>query len=407
MQMFSQDSNRSDALKAKMDDLKAQLAKCQEEYNRVRQEEFKEAVKRFLEEFNIRTIEDLNNAAMKLRGMKPEIVKEAARNIREQEATRNIPQYEPDHKDSVYRPSREHISATMNEAAGRTKKLAESAKTIFAQKPAQNDGLIPELDPAKTDNKVEVFFDEVEEKMDTSNDVDAAESSAHEEDAMQEVEPATPDEILMDVGTESSAEEPTMAAVEREAEIKDSDDTFAKTESFDLDDDAIDMNWDFGDESDTEEKSKDTSIEEPAAKDADVKEHVLLSDADIDEIADELDKIELSDEQVMALRNKVIVVRAAHKLSRALLTAQQELDPSMPAKDVSMLFDYDPAAMKGTSIREKYREADKMIAALDDKITEQNTPKAYLIYVEFKDFPDFIRNRAMTLVAMEIEEYFG
>ena len=412
MEMFSQDSSKSRALKARMDELKAQLEKTQKEYDRVRQEEFKEAVRRFLDEFNIRTIEDLNNAAMKLRGMKPEIVKEAARNIRAQETVSEMP-----HKDDIgvrksyYRPSREPSYASRKVASESLEKLAETTKSLFTEKTARKEE--PAREESPVEEKTEIFFDDTEEAAEDAKVSEQPERDAepgHEDGAESETpadDHADPGLIpeMIDDAVDPSVEETAEPVTDEKSEA--GPDTFAKTDSFDLGDDDIDMNWDFGDDDDDNSKEIEPADAEPAPAKAEDEMAEPMTEADIDTLSDELGKIELSDEQVAALRNKVVVVRAANKLTHALFKAEQELDPSMLAKDVSALFDYDPAVMRGTSIREKYQEADKMIAALDGNITEQNTPEAYPVYAEFKDFPDFIRNRAMTLVAMEIEEYFA
>lgn len=406
MEMFSQESSTLSALRERMDDLKAQLERCQKEYDRVRQEEFKEAVKRFLDEFNIRTIEDLNKAAMKLRGMNPDIVKEAARNIRAQEAApvaaHEAPKQEAPYE-TYYKPSKEPARVSRKTSSERVEKLAEDVKSILPEHMIRKD--VPAHKEAASEEKVEVFFDEKD-----LPDLTPAEGKPTKEPEEAVQEPFTVDAIVPEGASDAEpyadAEVHHEEAKEPVTEAKKPADSFTAEESFDLGDDEIDMNWDFGDENGDVQEVEEAPVDEVPVKKV-PSDVPPMSDDEINALADKIGKVSLSDEQVAALRNKVVVVRAANKLSHALLIANQELDPSMPMKDVSMLFDYDPAAMKDTSIREKYQEADKMIAVLDENISEKNTPKAYASYAEFKDFPDFIRNRAMTLVAMEIEEYFS
>lgn len=402
MEVFSQDvSSKSRELKAKMEDLKAQLARCQEEYNRAKQEEFREAVRRFLDEFNIRTIEDLNNAAMKLRGMRPEIVKEAARSIRENDipaATASEPKPE---KKTYFMPSEEPDYSSRKIAPERKPAADKQVETFF-------DDTVKES-PSKP--AMQRYTKEINEAVQRDKEMDLETTGLN----LDSDKPVEPEKSVEEPVAQLHEEENKPAVVsepDEKTEAPERDELPAKKEDdFDLSDDDLDMNWDFGDDDEDKEEPEPEAVAEDShpveEKQSDVPLAGDLSDEDIEQMADKLENIVLSDDQIAALRNKAVVVRAANKLSKALFTAEKELDTSMPQKDVCSLYDYDSATMQGTNIRAKYQAADKMISVLDKNITEDNAPQAYGLYTEFKDFPDFIRNRAMTLVAKEIEEYFA
>lgn len=397
MENFNQSfSGRSDALKQRMDELKAQLEKCKEEYEQVRREEFREAVRRFLEEFHIETIEDLNRAAMKLRGMNPEIVKEAARNIRGKDVSRaqgmpvlpksaRYEKTEPDHVFKQEKPAGREIPAAEETIV----RAAEDVPVKAAEETPHEDvqekdsffapDELPDAEPPKAeDHHVETFFDEEP----------AAEPPAEEKEEVHEETPVA----------EPAAEEADEPSQEPVSEPQPAE----KEDDFDLNDEDFDMDWDFGD--DDSEKADSAPAEEEAKEDAPQKE---LTAEDIADLAAKIGRVQLSDEQVGALRSKQPVVRAAGKLLQSILTAKQELAPSMKLNEISTLYDYNPDAMQSGSTRDKYKEADRLISVLDENITENDTPEAYPAYQEFKGFPDFIRSRAMTLVAMEIEAYFA
>lgn len=396
MENFNQSfSGKSDALKQRMDELKAQLEKCKEEYEQARREEFREAVRRFLEEFHIETIEDLNRAAMKLRGMNPEIVKEAARNIRGKDVSRAQgmpvlpkPHYGKAETDSVFKQEKpvERETPAAEETIVKTTedvpaKAAEEAphEDVQEKGPFFDPDELPDAEPPKTeDHHVETFFDEEP----------AAEPPAEEKEEIHEEAPVA----------EAAAEEGNEPSQEPVSEPQSAE----KEDDFDLNDEDFDMDWDFGD--DDSEKVDDAPAEEGAKEDAPQKE---LTAEDIADLTAKIGRVQLSDEQVGALRSKQPVVRAAGKLLQSILTAKQELAPSMKLNEISSFYDYNPDAMQSGSTRDKYKEADRLISVLDENITESDTPEAYPAYQEFKGFPDFIRSRAMTLVAMEIEAYFA
>lgn len=407
MENFSQNlSGKSDALRQRMDELKAQLAKCQEEYERVRKEEFKEAVRRFLEEFHIETIEDLNNAAMKLRGMHPEIVKEAAKNIREKEGIKaasadpkpsntSIPAIKryAEEIPQMAQAAREHLSHVNREDA--RERLFDAIRKDTPAEPVKEAAPAPALQ---------------EDAFDKAPEAPVAEPVKEEASAFEERQPDHV-ETFLDEEEKTPAEEPAPVAdaepapvVEESPAKEEKEAPASKEDDFDFSDDSFDMNWDFGDDEDSSANDEKPTEEVPVQEKSSVKP---LSEEEITSLVEGIEQVDLDDEQIAAFRKKQPVVRAAGRLLKALFTAEQELDPTMAPKDVVSLYDYDSAAMQSGSSRDKYKEADRLISVLSGNITETDTPKAYADYEEFKDFPDFIQSRAMALAAMEIDAYFA
>lgn len=390
-----------------MDELKAQLAKCQEEYERVRREEFKEAVRRFLEEFHIETIEDLNNAAMKLRGMHPEIVKEAAKDIRAKEGVKAA--------SADVKPSDASISAIKRYAA----EIPQMAQTAKEHLPHVNREEARErlFDAIRKDAPAMPVREKTpapasqEDAFDQAPEAPVAEPVKEEAPAFEERQPDHVETFLDETedAPAEEAEEPAPVsdaepAVEEAPAEEKKEAPASKEDDFDFSDDSFDMNWDFGDDEDAPANDAKPAEEAPAQEETSVQP---LSEEKIASLVDDIEQVDLDDEQIAAFRKKQPVVRAAGRLLKALFTAEQELDPTMALKDVTTLYDYDPAAMQSGSSRDKYKEADRLISVLSGNITEADTPKAYADYEEFKNFPDFIQSRAMALAAMEIDAYFA
>ena len=409
MENFIQNlSGKSDALRQRMDELKAQLAKCQEEYERVRREEFKEAVRRFLEEFHIETIEDLTNAAMKLRGMHPEIVKEAAKDIRAKEGVKAA--------SADVKPSDASISAIKRYAA-EIPQMAQAAKEHLPHV-NREDARDRLFDAIRKDAPVMPVRQEAkqeapaptpqEDAFDQAPEAPAAEPVKEEAPAFEERQPDHV-ETFLDETEDAPVEEPAPIsdaepAVEEAPAEEKKEAPASKEDDFDFSDDSFDMNWDFGDDEDAPANGAKPAEEAPVKEEPSVKP---LSEEEITSLVDGIEQVDLDDEQIAAFRKKQPVVRAAGRLLKALFTAEHELDPTMAPKDVTTLYDYDPAAMQSGSSRDKYKEADRLISVLSGNITESDTPKAYADYEEFKNFPDFIQSRAMALAAMEIDAYFA
>lgn len=408
MENFSQNlSGKSDALRQRMDELKAQLAKCQEEYERVRREEFKEAVRRFLEEFHIETIEDLNNAAMKLRGMHPEIVKEAAKDIRAKEGVKAA--------SADVKPSDASISAIKRYAA-EIPQMAQAAKEHLPHVNREEarerlfDAIRKDAPEMPVREKTSAPAPQ-EDAFDQAPEAPVAEPVKEETPAFEERQPDHVETFLDETedAPAEEAEEPTPVsdaepAVEEAPAEEKKEAPASKEDDFDFSDDSFDMNWDFGDDEDAPANEVKPAEEAPAQEETSVQP---LSEEKIASLVDDIEQVDLDDEQIAAFRKKQPVVRAAGRLLKALFTAEQELDPTMALKDVTTLYDYNPAAMQSGSSRDKYKEADRLISVLSGNITEADTPKAYADYEEFKNFPDFIQSRAMALAAMEIDAYFA
>lgn len=408
MENFSQNlSGKSDALRQRMDELKAQLAKCQEEYERVRREEFKEAVRRFLEEFHIETIEDLNNAAMKLRGMHPEIVKEAAKDIRAKEGVKAA--------SADVKPSDASISAIKRYAA-EIPQMAQAAKEHLPHVNREEarerlfDAIRKDAPEMPVREKTPAPAPQ-EDAFDQAPEAPVAEPVKEETPAFEERQPDHVETFLDETedAPAEEAEEPAPVsdaepAVEEAPAEEKKEAPASKEDDFDFSDDSFDMNWDFGDDEDAPANEVKPAEEAPAQEETSVQP---LSEEKIASLVDDIEQVDLDDEQIAAFRKKQPVVRAAGRLLKALFTAEQELDPTMALKDVTTLYDYNPAAMQSGSSRDKYKEADRLISVLSGNITEADTPKAYADYEEFKNFPDFIQSRAMALAAMEIDAYFA
>lgn len=407
MENFSQNlSGKSDALRQRMDELKAQLAKCQEEYERVRKEEFKEAVRRFLEEFHIETIEDLNNAAMKLRGMHPEIVKEAAKNIREKEGVKAA--------SADPKPNNASIPAIKRYAA-EIPQMAQAAREHLPHV-SREDARERLFDAIRKDAPAMPVREEApapasqEDAFDKAPEAPVAEPVKEEAPVFEERQPDHV-ETFLDEEEKTPVEDPAPVAdeepvpvVEEAPAAEEKEAPASKEDDFDFSDDSFDMNWDFGDDEDSPANDEKPAEEAPVQEEPSVKP---LSEEEIASLVEGIEQVDLDDEQIAAFRKKQPVVRAAGRLLKALFTAEQELDPTMAPKDVVSLYDYDSAAMQSGSSRDKYKEADRLISVLSGNITETDTPKAYADYEEFKDFPDFIQSRAMALAAMEIDAYFA
>lgn len=390
-----------------MDELKAQLAKCQEEYERARREEFKEAVRRFLEEFHIETIEDLNNAAMKLRGMHPEIVKEAAKDIRAKEGVKAA--------SADAKPNDASISAIKRYAA-EIPQMAQAAKEHLPHV-NREDARERLFDAIRKDAPAMPVREKTpapapqEDAFDQASEAPVAEPVKEEAPAFEERQPDHVETFLDETedAPAEEAEEPAPVSdaepVVEEAPAEEKKEAPAsKEDDFDFSDDSFDMNWDFGDDEDAPANDAKPAEEAPVKEKPSVKP---LSEEEITSLVDGIEQVDLDDEQIAAFRKKQPVVRAAGRLLKALFTAEQELDPTIAPKDVTTLYDYDPAAMQSGSSRDKYKEADRLISVLSGNITEADTPKAYADYEEFKNFPDFIQSRAMALAAMEIDAYFA
>lgn len=440
-------SARTKELKAEMDSLKAKLAKCQEEFDKARQEEFRTAVKRFLEEFNIKTIEDLNEVAMKLRGMRPEIVKEAAREIRktdtiestkndagEQDATRYKKVGIGRDKQSTLQNRRfptdfkrsnkgylHHIDAENHLTKDEQPEKVSVADTsaVFRETLEMPTTVVPEAhpEPEHAPEKIETFFND--EADDESQSVEASDVNPDKTNVIPPIddlrEASEPDE---DQHRMHEAEPSHMPVTDPEPveHIKKSDNF-----DFDLDDnDDFDMNWDFGDEDEApadESSYGDQSLEPSADTTTKAEEEpsveTIADRVNTDTIYDETYDLTVKiagadlagDPQGDSLRRKEPVARASKKLIQAALIATKEIDPAQDYAKAADLFAVNVKA--GATVKERLAIAGEQITAMEQNISAKDTPLAAPLFDEFISFPDFVRARAMVLAAAEFKAFFG
>ena len=153
------------------------------------------------------------------------------------------------------------------------------------------------------------------------------------------------------------------------------------------------------------EVSRDDDFDHPDdGSDFDLKDEEDLDDMQkaVIAFADKVEKAAPANDVVAKLKKNPSVVTAERILAKAVYAAAQELDLKSDYEGLFMISK--PIDFAKDSRKNRDAKASKMLAALDANVNRKNTPKAMKYMDDFKIFPTFIQQYAITLLSSDIKK---